>query len=52
MAQQLKTKNEKVAKAVEFMRTHDQCPRGFNFDNYFYFRNPSPLNHPLFAGEK
>ena len=43
------TKNVKVAKMAEFIKTCDQYPRRFNFGNFFnsIILLPSPKPHPL-----
>ena len=52
------TKNVKVAKMVEFIKTCDQYPRRFNFGNFFNsIILPTPISshpptQPLSAGEK
>ena len=44
-----KTKNVKVTKVVEFIKTCDHYPRKFNFGHFFHFHNPTT---PILLGEK
>ena len=42
--QKIETKNEKVAKMVEFIKTCDQYPQNFNFGNFFIFIEKNEKN--------